>query len=375
MRNLVELLGISDVAALLDEPEHVVNVACARFAIFIPMVRIGRDRWYPPEAVPVLRVIFDQIRVGVPDEHIETVLTKRFPVTRIASQDLAGQTEAAQPAPEVNTRTTQVREVFDRYQSTIQNEMLQMRREIAQMAPSQAPPAIARPEMSLSELARQDDSTHYLDPRSYGFTHLADLQRQQTSDYRAPQPQGDYRSPQPQVQGDYRAQHLHPQDEYRPPQPQPVPQPERTEVRATQSDFEDGLSEDAKTILSAISRQAAASETANLRHDMDAIRGEVGALFDQFRAFSQQLGVYQDVRERSRPAATGTHGSPSVPTKLEVVANDRNERTERTDRNERDTFNQAQVNGHIDGNANGLLGQLTKRSPRRMGRSLTGADE
>lgn len=328
----MELLGISDVAALLDEPEHVVNVACGRFAIFIPMVRIGRDRWYPPEAVPVLRVIFDQIRVGVPDEHIETVLTKRFPVTRIASQDLAGQAEQDAPVPEASARTTQVREVFDRYQSTIQNEMLQMRREIAQMAPTQTPAPAPRPEMSLSELARQDDSGHYIDPRTYGFTHMSDLHRQQPGEYRA---------------GPVT----------------PLPQPERTEVRAKQSDFEDGLSDDAKTILSAISRQAAASETANIRHDVDAIRGELGALLDQFRTFSQQLGVYQDVRERPRSAATGTHGSASAaPTKLEVVANERES-----------SYNQ--LNGHADNNSNGLLGQLTKRAPRRMGRSLTGIEE
>lgn len=327
----MELLGISDVAALLDEPEHVVNVACGRFAIFIPMVRIGRDRWYPPEAVPVLRVIFDQIRVGVPDEHIETVLTKRFPVTRIVSQDLVAQSDQNPPVVEATSRTTQVREVFDRYQSTIQNEMLQMRREIAQMAPAQTPAPAPRPELSLAELARQDDSGHYIDPRSYGFTHMSDLHRQQPGEHRSGPVS-------------------------------PLPQPERTEVRASQSDFEDGLSDDAKTILSAISRQAAASETANLRQDMDAIRGELGSLMDQFRTFSQQLGVYPEVRERPRSAGTGTDGSVPAPTKLEVVAN------------ERET-NYNRLTGHADSNNSGLLGQLSKRSPRRMGRSLTGGEE
>jgi hypothetical protein len=327
----VELLGVSDVAALLDEPEHVVNLACARFATFIPMVRIGRDRWYPPEAVPVLRVIFDQIRVGVPDEHIETVLTKRFPVTRIASQDLVGQSEPV--APPVDTRTNQVRDVFDRYQSTIQNEMLQMRREIAQMTPAQAAPPPPRPEMSLSELARRDDATNYLDPRSYGFTHLADQVRQT------------------------------PVDPYVPPV-QAVPQPERTEARATEADFEDGLSDDAKTILSAISRQAAASETATLRNDIETIREDLGALIEQFRSFSQQLGVYQDVRERPRAAATGTHGPAPAPTKLEVVSNER-------DVNYTQFANQQQT----ESAGNGLLGQLTKRAPRRMGRTLLGNEE
>ena len=335
----MELLGVSDVAALLDEPEHVVTIACGRFATFIPMVRIGRDRWYPPEAVPVLRVIFDQIRVGVPDEHIETVLTKRFPVTRIASQDLVSAGESAPAVREADARTNQVRDVFDRYQSTIQNEMLQMRREIAQMAPAQAPPPQPRPEMSLSELARQDDSSHYFDPRSYGFTHMADVARQQTPVANPVE------------------------DRYVAAIP-PVPQPERTEVRTSAADFEDGLSDDAKTILSAISRQAAASETATLRNDVETIREELGTLIDQFRSFSQQLGVYQDTRERPRAAATGTHGQAPTPTRLEVVSND--------------PSYHSQTNGLVaesNANGNGLLGQLTKRSPRRMGRSLLGNDE
>jgi hypothetical protein len=339
----VELLSVSDVAALLDEPEHVVSIACSRFATFIPMVRIGRDRWYPPEAIPVLRVIFDQIRVGVPDEHIETVLTKRFPVTRISSQDLVGQTEAT-PTPaqaKEESRTAQVRDVFDRYQSAIQNEMLQMRREIAQMAPEPAPPPAPRPEYSLSELARQDNPAHYVDPRGYGFTHAADQVR--------------YEQPERSVP--------------------PLRQPELTEPRATEADFEDGLSEDAKTILSAISRQAAASETATLRNDVENIRNELHMLLDQFRSFSQQLGVYQEVRERPRAAATGTHGpaptqAPS-PTRLEVVPQDRDR--------ERDTSYQAQYGSHLEApgptNGNGLLGQLTKRSPRRMGRTLLGNEE
>jgi hypothetical protein len=349
----MELLSVSDVAALLDEPEHVVSIACSRFATFVPMVRIGRDRWYPPEAIPVLRVIFDQIRVGVPDEHIETVLTKRFPVTRISSQDLAGQSEPAPAPPQAESRTNQVRDVFDRYQSAIQNEMLQMRREIAQMAPMPPPPAAPRPEYSLSELARQDSTANlnaqtqskYVDPRGYGFTHAADqIQYEQPERIQVP----------------------------------PLRQPELTEPRATEADFEDGLSEDAKTILSAISRQAAASETASLRGEVENIRGELRMLLDQFRSFSQQLGVYQDVRERPRAAATGTHGpsaSPvqQAPTKLEVVPQERDR-----DR-ERDTGYNAHFGSHLEppttASSNGLLGQLTKRSPRRMGRTLLGNEE
>lgn len=328
---LVELLDVSDVAALLDEPEHVVGVACARFATFVPMVRIGRDRWYPPEAIPVLRVIFDQIRVGVPDEHIETVLTKRFPVTRISSQDLAGQIEQPLRQAEADVQTEQVRDVFDRYQSAIQNEMLHMRQEIAQMAPTAAPPLPPRPELSLSELARREGASQYLDPRQYGFSHVADVPRQANA------------APRPTPRRDEDAERDSNRD------------------AAPKGEYQNGLSEDAKVVLTAISRQAAASETAVLRNDIEVMRDELGLLMEQFKSFSQQLGVYQHERERPRVAATGTHGPAAAHTKLEVVGNERD--------NDQFSHLQNELNG------SGLLSQLTKRSPRRMGKTLLGNEE
>lgn len=336
----MELLGVADVAALIDEPEHVVTIACSRFATFIPMVRIGRDRWYPPEAIDVLRVIFDQIRVGVPDEHIETVLTKRFPVTRIASEDLTPR-PADIPSPATHAQADRVRDVFDRYQSTIQNEMLQMRREIAQFAPATPAPPPPRAQQSLSELARQESADLYgeiyPDPRKYGFTH----------------------------QGDGGIV-------------PPIPRPEQTERRAAPDSFASTVDDDTRTLIAAVARQAAASESAAIRQDVDGLRQDVSALVDQFRTFTQHIGMApatppRDMRDRRPQAANGTEGAPvsSQPqqpaTRLEVVPQDRERENTYGGGNDYTTYQQQPEN-------NGLLGHLARRSPRRMGKGLLGED-
>lgn len=100
----MELLSAAEVAELLGEPEAGIKHACDRFVFFIPMVRIGQDRWYPTEAFAVLRIICDQLRDGVSEERVEAVLRKRYPGATLLVPELELTHEVMQPVAPHNQR-------------------------------------------------------------------------------------------------------------------------------------------------------------------------------------------------------------------------------------------------------------------------------
>lgn len=94
----MELLTAAEIARRLDTPENTIRYHARRFDAFVPMVGTGRRRRYRAEALPVLKLIGEQLHAGVPAEEIETQLAAHYPVTSAM---------VVEPQPQQPSTTTQ----------------------------------------------------------------------------------------------------------------------------------------------------------------------------------------------------------------------------------------------------------------------------
>lgn len=74
------LLTMADIARTLELPESTVRYYRDRFTEFIPVVGVGRNRRYRPEALDVLRFIADAMKEGMPAEAVRTTLAAKFAI-------------------------------------------------------------------------------------------------------------------------------------------------------------------------------------------------------------------------------------------------------------------------------------------------------
>lgn len=96
-------LQTHDVAGILGESEYTVRAIANQYVFYIPATRIGSERFFAPEAVEVLRLIFEQMAVGVRDEYIEVMLSKRFPVAEVAVVGIPGNSSYQQHRRETSS--------------------------------------------------------------------------------------------------------------------------------------------------------------------------------------------------------------------------------------------------------------------------------
>jgi hypothetical protein len=86
----MQRLRTDDIAMALRESDYAVRTLANQYVFYIPSTRIGDERFYPPEAVEVFRLIFEQLAVGVREEYIELMLGKRYPVAEVTVVGLGG---------------------------------------------------------------------------------------------------------------------------------------------------------------------------------------------------------------------------------------------------------------------------------------------
>jgi hypothetical protein len=89
-RIAMQRLGFKEVASALGQSEYTIRAIAGRFVLYIPAARIGEDLFFRPEAVDIFRLIVQQLEVGIRDEYIELMLSKRYPVAEVSIMAVSG---------------------------------------------------------------------------------------------------------------------------------------------------------------------------------------------------------------------------------------------------------------------------------------------
>lgn len=87
----MERLEIRHIASTLGQSEFTIRTLASRFVWFLSATRVGEDLFFRQEAMEIFRLIVDQLDAGIRAEHIELMLSKRYPVAEISVMSVSGQ--------------------------------------------------------------------------------------------------------------------------------------------------------------------------------------------------------------------------------------------------------------------------------------------
>lgn len=86
----MERLEIRHIASTLGQSEFTIRTLASRFVWFLSATRVGEDLFFRQEAMEIFRLIVDQLEAGIRAEHIELMLSKRYPVAEISVMSVSG---------------------------------------------------------------------------------------------------------------------------------------------------------------------------------------------------------------------------------------------------------------------------------------------
>jgi hypothetical protein len=87
-----EHMNIDDIARTIGIPVESVRTYAERYSLYLPVVRIGAEVWYPSESVTLIEEIDQAVIAGATSAEIESGLQNYIPTMRLVQDDVATQT-------------------------------------------------------------------------------------------------------------------------------------------------------------------------------------------------------------------------------------------------------------------------------------------